>query len=108
MSDLDEFDAKTSGARRSLESGFKKQNRRSAGKAVGKKDGGSTWAGEYYRRSFPILPDVLDDVAKWANKLRISQNELVRWIFDHGIEALNSGTKPPIEDVVVRRRVSKE
>ena len=102
---LDELDAKKTGKKPVMESGFAKQNRRAAAKATGKKDG--TWAGEYYRRSFPIHPDTLEEMATWSGKLGISQNDLVRWFIDHGLDALKKGERPAIEDVVVRRRIAK-
>ena len=77
-----------------------KTDRRQIAKATGKK---ATIAGQYVRRSFTYRPDQLQDIEKSAKQLGMSQNDLVRWFTDMGIEAIANGKQPPLSEVVRRR-----
>jgi hypothetical protein len=91
-------------ARGQLQSGIRSENYKTTSRAAGKK---GSWAGQYKRRSFPVHPDTLQEMEAQAKKLGVSQNELVRWFFDQGLDSLRKGVKPPVEDVVVQRRITK-
>lgn len=75
-------------------------NRRQAAKATGKK---ATVAGQYIRRSFTFRPDQLESVEQLAAQLGLSQNDLIRWFTDMGIEAVGQGTRPPVAEEVRHR-----
>lgn len=75
-------------------------NRRQAAQATGKK---ATVAGQYIRRSFTFRPDQLESVEQVATMLGLSQNDLVRWFTDMGIEAVEQGTRPPVAEEVRHR-----
>ena len=75
-------------------------NRRQAAKATGKK---ATVAGQYIRRSFTYRPDQLESIEYLASVLGLSQNDLVRWFTDMGIEAVEQGVRPPVAEEVRHR-----
>lgn len=75
-------------------------NRRQAAQATGKK---ATVAGQYIRRSFTFRPDQLEGVEQVATMLGLSQNDLIRWFTDMGIEAVERGTRPPVAEEVRHR-----
>lgn len=75
-------------------------NRRQAAQATGKK---ATVAGQYIRRSFTFRPDQLESVEQVATMLGLSQNDLIRWFTDMGIEAVEQGTRPPVAEEVRHR-----
>ncbi|HIP72314.1 MAG TPA: hypothetical protein EYH05_13070 [Anaerolineae bacterium] len=75
-------------------------DRRKTAKATGKK---SVIAGQYLRRSFTFRPDQLDSVEQLASRLGLSQNDLLRWFVDMGIEAVEQGEQPPVMEEVRHR-----
>jgi hypothetical protein len=75
-------------------------DRRQAAKATGKK---ATLAGQYVRRSFTFRPDQLESVEQVAVMLGLSQNDLIRWFTDMGIETVEQGTRPPVAEEVRHR-----
>ncbi len=75
-------------------------DRRRAAQATGKK---ATVAGQYIRRSFTFRPDQLESIEQMASMLGLSQNDLVRWFTDMGIEAVELGTQPPVAEEVRHR-----
>lgn len=75
-------------------------DRRQAAKATGKK---ATLAGQYVRRSFTFRPDQIERVEQVAAMLGLSQNDLIRWFTDMGIEAVEQGTRPPVAEEVRHR-----
>lgn len=77
-----------------------KTDRRQAAKATGKK---ATVAGQYIRRSFTFRPDQLESVEQMAAMLGLSQNDLIRWFTDMGVEAVEQGTRPPVAEEVRHR-----
>lgn len=91
---------------RNARSGFRAEDEKTTARATGKKKG--SWAGRYKRSSFPILPEVLSEIDRQARLHGVSKNDLVRWFVDRGLEDLRKGVKPPVEDVVVRRRIAKK
>lgn len=75
-------------------------DRRRAAKATGKR---ATVAGQYIRRSFTFRPDQLESVEQLATMLGLSQNDLIRWFTDMGIDAVEQGTRPPVAEEVRHR-----
>ncbi len=80
--------------------GESQTDRRQAAKATGKK---ATVAGQYVRRSFTFRPDQLEGVEQVATRLGLSQNDLIRWFTDMGIEAVEQGVRPPVTEEVRHR-----
>ena len=75
-------------------------DRRKTAQVTGKK---ASLAGKYMRRSFTFRPDQLERIEQAANKLGLSQNDLIRWFTDMGIEAVRQGEKPPVTEEVRHR-----
>jgi hypothetical protein len=75
-------------------------DRRKAARATGKK---ASVAGQYLRRSFTFRPDQLENIEQLAGLLGLSQNDLVRWFTDMGIEAVEDGERPPLTEEVRHR-----
>lgn len=78
----------------------RRTNRRDIAKATGKK---SSVAGQYIRRSFTFRPDQLESIEHLAGELGLSQNDLVRWFTDMGIESVEEGVRPPVAEEVRHR-----
>lgn len=75
-------------------------DRAQTARAVGKK---GTVAGRYLRRSFTFRPEQLDRIELLAAELGLSQNDLMRWFTDLGIESVGQGQRPPFSEEVRRR-----
>jgi hypothetical protein len=78
----------------------RRTNRRDIAKATGKK---ASVAGQYVRRSFTFRPDQLESIEHLAGELGLSQNDLVRWFTDMGIESVEQGERPPVAEEVRHR-----
>lgn len=78
----------------------RRTNRRDIAKATGKK---ASVAGQYVRRSFTFRPDQLESIEYLAGQLGLSQNDMVRWFTDMGVEAVEQGTRPPVAEDVRHR-----
>lgn len=78
----------------------RRTNRRDIAKATGKK---ASVAGQYIRRSFTFRPDQLESIGHLAEELGLSQNDLVRWFTDMGIESVEEGVRPPVAEEVRHR-----
>lgn len=75
-------------------------DRRQVAQATGKR---ATVAGQYIRRSFTFRPDQLEDIERVASGLGLSQNDLIRWFTDMGVEAVDKGEMPPVSEEVRHR-----
>jgi hypothetical protein len=75
-------------------------DRRRTAQATGKK---ATVAGQYVRRSFTFRPDQLQEIERVAAQLSLSQNDLIRWFTDLGLETVAQGKHPPIATEVRHR-----
>ena len=75
-------------------------NRRQTAKATGKT---ASVAGKYMRRSFTYRPDQLSSIEELAGELGMSQNDLMRWFTDMGIDAIGQGEKPPLAEEIRRK-----
>lgn len=58
--------------------------------------------GRYKQLTFRLPPDYLDEIARWAETLGVSQEDAKRWIVARGIQALNEGERPVSEVVTTR------
>jgi hypothetical protein len=63
-------------------------------------------AGKYIRRQFTFRPEQLDQIHEWAQQFRVPEADLVRWLVDRGIMALESGEEPDEVNVSTKRLAS--
>lgn len=78
-------------------------SRRDAYKATG--TGGSVMHGEYYQLTTRLPIDVVEQVREWASDLKMTQQDLQRYCFYRGLQALVEGERPEFEEVVIRKRL---
>lgn len=77
--------------------------RRDAYKATG--TGGSAMHGEYYQLTTRLPLDVVEQVRTWASDLKMTQQDLQRYCFYRGLQALEEGETPEFEEVIVRKKL---
>lgn len=63
-------------------------------------------AGKYIRRQFTFYPEQLARIRELARRYGVPEADLVRWLVDRGIVALESGEEPDEVDVSTRRLAS--
>lgn len=63
-------------------------------------------AGKYIRRQFTFRPEQLDLIRELARQHRVPEADLVRWLVDRGIMALESGEEPNEVNVSTKRLAS--
>ncbi len=78
-------------------------SRRDAYKATG--TGGSVMHGEYYQLTTRLPMDVVEQVREWAADLKMTQQDVQRYCFYRGLQALVEGERPEVEEVVVRKKL---
>ncbi len=78
-------------------------SRRDAYKATG--TGSSAMHGEYYQLTTRLPLDIVEQVRTWATELRMTQQDLQRYCFYRGLQALTEGERPEVEEVVVRKKL---
>jgi len=78
-------------------------SRREASKATG--SGGSAMHGEYYQLTTRLPLDVVEQIREWASALNMTQQDLQRYCFYRGLQALGEGDRPEVEEVVVRKKL---
>ncbi len=78
-------------------------SRRDAYKATG--TGGSAMHGEYYQLTTRLPMEVVERVREWASDLKMTQQDLQRYCFYRGLQALAEDERPEVEEVVVRKRL---
>lgn len=78
-------------------------SRRDAYKATG--TGGSAMHGEYYQLTTRLPVDVVEQVREWAIALKMTQQDLQRYCFYRGLQALTEGELPEFEEVVIRKKL---
>jgi len=69
--------------------------------------GGSVMHGNYYQLTTRIHPDVVEELRNWADRLNMTQQDLQRYCFYRGIEALEEGERPEFEEVIVKRKLTR-
>jgi hypothetical protein len=80
-------------------------SRRDAYKATG--TGGSAMHGEYYQLTTRLSLEVVEQVREWASDLKMTQQDLQRYCFYRGLQALAEGERPETEEVVVRKKLKQ-
>lgn len=78
-------------------------SRRDAYKATG--TGGSVMHGEYYQLTTRLPVEIVEQVREWATDLKMTQQDLQRYCFYRGLQALGEGERPEVEEVVVRKKL---
>jgi hypothetical protein len=63
-------------------------------------------AGKYIRRQFTFRPEQLDYIHELARQHRVPEADLVRWLVDRGILALENGENPDTIEVSTTRLAS--
>lgn len=77
--------------------------RREAYKATG--SGGSVMHGDYYQLTTRLPFEIVEQVREWASDLKMTQQDLQRYCFYRGLQALIEGERPEVEEVVVRKKL---
>ena len=80
-------------------------SRKDVYKATG--TGGSVMHGNYYQLTTRIRPEVVDELRDWADRLNMTQQDLQRYCFYRGLEALEEGERPEFEEVVVKKKLKR-
>ncbi|MFQ5433876.1 MAG: hypothetical protein ACE5FD_03285 [Anaerolineae bacterium] len=78
-------------------------SRRDVYKATG--TGGSVMHGKHYQLTTRLPPEVVDDIREWAAQLGMTQQDLQRYCFYRGLQALAAGERPEFEEVIVRKKL---
>lgn len=77
--------------------------RRDAFRATG--TGGSVMHGQLYQLTTRLPLETVDEIRQWAADLGMTQQDLQRYCFYRGLQALEEGERPEFEEVVVRRKL---
>lgn len=67
--------------------------------------GGSVMHGQLYQLTTRLPLDIVDEIRQWAGDLGMTQQDLQRYCFYRGLQALADGERPEFEEVVVRRKL---
>lgn len=78
-------------------------SKRDVYKATG--TGGSVMHGRLYQLTTRLPLEVVDEVRQWAADLGMTQQDVQRYCFYRGLQALGEGEQPEFEEVVVRRKL---
>ena len=76
---------------------------REASRATGR--GKSAMHGKNYQLTTRVPMELVDELRDWAAQLGMTQQDVQRYCFYRGLQALNSGERPEVEEVVVRKRL---
>ena len=80
-------------------------SRREVYKATG--SGSSAFHGKYYQLTTRLRPDLVDEIKAWAEELNMTQQDVQRWCFYRGLDALADGERPEFEDVIVKKKLKR-
>ena len=80
-------------------------SRQDVSKVTGK--GKSVMHGKYYQMTTRLPEDVVEAIRWWANELNMTQEDIKRYCFFRGLEALEEGERPEVEEVVVKKRLKR-
>ena len=61
--------------------------------------------GQLYQLTTRLPLEVVDEIRQWAADLGMTQQDLQRYCFYRGLQALAAGERPEFEEVVVRRKL---
>ena len=85
-----------------FDTAIKGVSRREASKATGR--GKSTMHGKNYQLTTRVPLDLVDELREWAAELGMTQQDLQRYCFYRGLQALKEDERPEVEEVVIRKR----
>lgn len=80
-------------------------SRRDVSKATG--SGSSVWHGTQYQLTTRLPLEVVDELREWASQLKITQQDLQRYCFYRGLQALSEGERPEFEEVLVTKKLKQ-
>jgi hypothetical protein len=63
--------------------------------------------GKQYQLTTRIPIEVVDELREWAANLGMTQQDLQRYCFYRGLEALEAGERPEFEEVLVQRKLKR-
>ena len=86
-----------------FDAALKSVTRREASRATGR--GKSAMHGKNYQLTTRVPMELVDELRDWAAQLGMTQQDVQRYCFYRGLQALNSGERPEVEEVVVRKRL---
>lgn len=78
-------------------------SRRDVYKATG--TGGSVMHGKLYQLTTRLPLEVVDQIREWAADLGMTQQDLQRYCFYRGLQALEENERPEFEEIVVRKKL---
>jgi hypothetical protein len=80
-------------------------SRRDAYKATG--TGSSAMHGTHYQLTTRLPFEIVDELREWAAKMGMTQQDLQRYCFYRGLQALEEGERPEFEEVVVTKKLKQ-
>lgn len=80
-------------------------SRRDVYKATGA--GGSVMHGNHYQLTTRLPPEVVDELREWAATLNMTQQDVQRYCFYRGLQALEEGEQPEFEEVIVTKKLKQ-
>ena len=80
-------------------------SRQDALKATG--TGKGIMHGKLYQLTTRIPIDVVDELREWAAQLGMTQQDLQRYCFYRGLDALKTGERPEFEEVLIQRKLKR-
>ncbi|MEW5985031.1 MAG: hypothetical protein AB1791_00190 [Chloroflexota bacterium] len=80
-------------------------SRREVYKATG--TGSSAMHGKHYQLTTRLPLDLLDQLREWATTLDMTQQDLQRYCFYRGLQALAEGERPEFEEVIVTKKLKQ-
>ena len=67
--------------------------------------GKSVMHGQLYQLTTRLPLEVVEEIRQWAADLGMTQQDVQRYCFYRGLQALSTGERPEFEEVVIRRKL---
>jgi hypothetical protein len=67
--------------------------------------GKSVMHGQLYQLTTRLPLEVVEEIRQWAADLGMTQQDVQRYCFYRGLQALSNGERPEFEEVVIRRKL---
>lgn len=67
--------------------------------------GKSVMHGQLYQLTTRLPLDVVEEIRQWAADMGMTQQDVQRYCFYRGLQALADGERPEFEEVIVRRKL---
>lgn len=80
-------------------------SRREVYKATG--TGSSAMHGKHYQLTTRLSLEIVDQLREWATTLGMTQQDLQRYCFYRGLQALEDGERPEFEEVIVTKKLKQ-